>query len=348
MDGMRFHTPASTSASTNRSLTPSPGVDPDVVQFHPAPDRSPVFGTGLEGLPNPDDAALTPRGGDSRREAIGVVRAARDKLLKARRDGVDLARSTFMRRLLGTAMNGLSMGVAAVLTAASGGALAPLLVVATLRFISAAADATAAYDACKRAERGEAPHPMGTNGFGRLLYEHAVRDGKPQQEAVEQATRRSANIQIALAAGSLIAALPLGAVTLPVQICRTISSGLLSGLGLFDREHVRRQAEYDAHVADAQRVYAAAADRFVEVAGEALNRQTQDQLVGVADLDILNDPEVDAAVCRRTGQAAPARETDTVRQRVIDDERGRHKVVTGITFSSFLACGLGFLKLLTG
>jgi hypothetical protein len=67
------------------------------------------------------------------------------KLLAARQEGVDVAKTSFWKKALGVALSGVAVGVAVGLTAISFGGATPLLALACVNFAVSTGDAICAY-----------------------------------------------------------------------------------------------------------------------------------------------------------------------------------------------------------
>jgi hypothetical protein len=77
--------------------------------------------------------------------AKGKLVAAGEKLLAARQEGVDVAKTSFWKKALGVALSGVAVGVAVGLTAISFGGATPLLALACVNFAVSTGDAICAY-----------------------------------------------------------------------------------------------------------------------------------------------------------------------------------------------------------
>ena len=84
--------------------------------------------------------------------AKGKLLAAGEKLLEARQAGVDVAKSTFWKKALGTVLSAVSVGVATGLAAISFGGATPLLALACVNFAISSGDAVCAYRNMRNAE----------------------------------------------------------------------------------------------------------------------------------------------------------------------------------------------------
>lgn len=274
---------------------------------------------------------------DHARDALERLRSSGARLQQAREAGVDLARAGFMSRLLGTGLYAVAVGVALALTVTTGGAAAPMLAIASARFLHVAADAGYALRIWRDARDAAAgkpvrpPPPMGANALGNLF--HAVFSRAPfdPARAVDRATRAAAFVQFGLA----VSALALGtAVPVPAalahQVSRLTASTLL--LGLFARETglLEDQAR--------QRDLLARATQAFEREREAIldwlaSLEGNDRLEALAALvDDGQDPALDGLVReaslpandRVPSPAAPERspEADRMNARVRDTTRG--------------------------
>lgn len=77
--------------------------------------------------------------------AKGKLVAAGEKLLAARQEGVDAAKTSFWTKAPGVALSGVAVGVAVGLTAISFGGATPLLALACVNFAVSTGDAICAY-----------------------------------------------------------------------------------------------------------------------------------------------------------------------------------------------------------
>lgn len=310
------------------------------------------------------DPALPPLGDrvpprqlpSQRSEALDQLKASAAKLETARRAGVDLARASFMAKLLGAAMNAVGVGVAAALTVVTGGAAAPMLAIASMRFLSAAADAGYA---CKlwRDARDAAdgkpvgpPPPMGANALGNLF--HAAFSCRPfdAAKAVDRATRAASFVQFGLA----VSALAVGAaivVPAPVvhQVSRIVSSALL--IAVFGRETQLMEGQAEARDAVTQASEELATHREALLAW-LRSLEGNDRLEALAAIvdHFEDDPVMQALVqdaskpvADEAGAAPASAAGERATTRIRDTARG---AVGGYTLWSVINGSLNLAKLL--
>ena len=160
----------------------------------------------------------------SQAQALDKVKAFAASLEKADRAGVQLARATFMSKLLGAGICAIGVGVAAALTGVSFGVGAALLAVASVRLAVAVGDAACAYKAYK--EACETPPrktlPLGANSLGNLLHKTVFRGEKDPDQRVRKATLAAGAMNLGLAAAGT--ALSLGAAA-PDLVGRSLRQG---------------------------------------------------------------------------------------------------------------------------
>lgn len=188
----------------------------------PAPLANPVPAPQAAGATSPPLTA---------QDALKQIAAQADTLVRLRDEGVDLAKKTFMSKLLGVGMSAVFTAVALAVTVATGGAAAPVMAVAALRFISVASDAACAFQCWRDAVNGIPPErslPMRASGVGNLIYFAAKRWGKDHDAAVRLATRGSAAVAVSLAVtGAVVGALG-PASTAAEKACRVAAGVLLT------------------------------------------------------------------------------------------------------------------------
>ena len=107
-------------------------------------------------------------------DAIEHAGKAMETALKA---GVDMTRSTFLRKVVGAVASVIALGVMVAATVATAGAAAPALAVACLSTLSYAGDAACAYREWKNAQASAAneklpytPLPCGPSAVGNLAF----------------------------------------------------------------------------------------------------------------------------------------------------------------------------------
>ncbi len=145
--------------------------------------------------------------------------------------GVQLARATFMTKLLGAGICAVGVGVAAALTSVTFGVGIGLLAVASVRLAIAVGDAACAYKTYK--EACEIPPrktlPLGANSLGNLLHKTVFSYEKNPDQRVRKATLAAGAVNLGLAAAGT--ALSLGAAA-PDDVGRGLRYGCSALLGL--------------------------------------------------------------------------------------------------------------------
>lgn len=156
-------------------------------------------------------APPVPQRPESQALALEKIQSFSKRLEEADRAGVQLARASFMSKLLGAGICAVAVGVAAALTGVSFGVGAALLAVASVRLAVAVGDAACAYKTYK--EACETPPcktlPLGANSLGNLLHKTVFRGETDGDQRVRKATLASGALIVGLAAAGT--ALSLGA-----------------------------------------------------------------------------------------------------------------------------------------
>ncbi len=193
--------------------------------------------------------------------------------LQACEHGVDLAKASFMSKLLGVGTAAAIAGVAVALTVATHGATAPLVAVLGTRFLIAAADAACAWRCwrdAKAAAAGRAvenPLPLGANAIGNLLHKALRSCGLDAGRATRYATTGSALVSVGLSAAALGLGLFAPAADLAGKITRLAAGGAAALLFPFEtyalcKEQVGKPGRQEALKAldDAVRQYVSQGD----------------------------------------------------------------------------------------
>lgn len=252
---------------------------------------------------------------------LAALQAQGNKLRAAAAAGVDLARKTFMSRLLGASLSAMFLGVAVALTVATGGAAAPVLAIAALRFISVAADAACAYkcwrDACD-AQAGRPvsrPLPMRASAVGNLVYAVAIHRGYTPEEATRWATRGQGLVALSLAvAGAVLGGIGPAA-TVAEKACRMAAGALLTVQFPVDTDLIAQGAQLRKALTELQpliQAHVRAAEAAAQAAGQAvdLDAVRQQVLAAVGGVGMFQ-AEVDA-LADAIGQPAPLAPAPTV------------------------------------
>jgi len=208
------------------------GVDPQVLA-HSAVQKAAAHAGGGAPLAAP----LT----ESQTAAVKKIEQFAKSLKVADQAGVQLARATFMSKLLGVGVCTVAVVVATALTGASFGVGAAFLAVASVRLAVAVGDAACAYKAytelCETPPRKTLP--LGANSLGNFLYMTAFRNEKDSDQRVRKATLAAGAVSLALAIAGT--ALSLGAAAPDA-----VGQGLRLGCGAL----LALMWGRDSHVAD--------------------------------------------------------------------------------------------------
>ena len=146
--------------------------------------------------------------------AKGKLVAAGEKLLAARQEGVDVAKTSFWKKALGVALSGVAVGVAIGLTAISFGGAAPLLALACVNFAVSTGDAICAYRNMRNteaiADHRPPPYdtlPMGNSIVANMAHGVLTRCGV----SAETASSVAKGIGITVGVGLAVASIAVGA-----------------------------------------------------------------------------------------------------------------------------------------
>ncbi len=201
-------------------------------------------------LPAPPRAGASPAGADRvRAAASGPARAsstpsraqvaqdrlsaAQAKLLEARQAGVDVARSSFWKKALGTALAGVALGVAAGLTALSFGGAAPLLALACVNFAVSGGDAICAWRNLRNTQAAAeqrpppyAPLPLGNSIVGNVLHGLLTRCNVSAGTAASAALWGSRAAGLGLGVASFAVGAGLSGLPLAYELAGKLASGI--------------------------------------------------------------------------------------------------------------------------
>ncbi len=177
------------------------------------------------------------------------IQTMADSYLKACDQGVDLAKSGFMRKLLGAGVAAALTGVAIAVAAASGGAAAPLVAIAGVRLLVAASDAACAWKCWRDAQAAAAgrpvaaPLPMGSNSVGNFFHQIFTACGVSPQKASAYADRASAVACIGLAAAALGVGIAAPAADLAGKVTRLVAGTLAAAVIKKEAQGLREQRQ---------------------------------------------------------------------------------------------------------
>lgn len=169
------------------------------------------------------------------RQARGMERLeqASGKLKEASDNGVDLAKSSFFKKLLGVATAIVAVGVATALTVVSGGVAAPLLAVSCANLAVNIGDSVCAYRNLRNAQDVEAglkprylPLPGGNSCLQNLFYGLAKAGGASDDTAKTVATVLGGFFQLGLAVGAAVAGSAAGVMALAPKIATMVANGI--------------------------------------------------------------------------------------------------------------------------
>ncbi len=172
----------------------------------------------------------------SRREEVAKkVLQVGEHMDTAAKAGVDITRSTFLRKVVGAVASLLALGVMVAATVATGGAAAPALAVACLSTLSYAGDAVCAWREWKNAQAqaaGQAPPyaplPCGPSAVGNLAF-WAIRDHcKDDASALSIAHKVELTFSVGLLAFSLATCVVPPELKLAEEAIKFASLGLKS------------------------------------------------------------------------------------------------------------------------
>jgi hypothetical protein len=171
-------------------------------------------------IPHPGDAV----------QKIKEAGRCMDAALKA---GVDMTRSTFLRKAVGAVASVIALAVMAAATVATGGAAAPALAAACLSTLSYAGDAACAWREWRNAQADAAgqpppyaPLPCGPSAVGNLAYWAASGLGQDHEGALSSAHK----VEVAFAVGLL--AFSLATCVVPPELKLAEEAAKFASLGL--------------------------------------------------------------------------------------------------------------------
>ncbi len=176
-------------------------------------------------------AAGTPTLGEStiqssKAYATRMVKAWADNDAKAREAGVNLRKSAFINKLIGTAAAFIVLGVAAAATALTAGAGSPFLAVAITRTALLVGDSLCAWKDWQRSKEPQPrPLPMGANCLGNAIYALAKAGKASDATAKDWAKYLGGAVTVGLASTSLVLGMPQEGISLLSSMLRYLSSG---------------------------------------------------------------------------------------------------------------------------
>lgn len=215
------------------AFEPDPAVDNFLMQGEYGPPESAVDPAKVASFQAKADArplaAVEPRDA----QAVDGVRRSGQAMQDALKAGVDVARSTFLRKVVGAIASVIALGVMVAATVATGGAAAPALAVACLSTLSYAGDAACAFREWKNAQALQAgdklpyePLPCGASAVGNLAFA-AVRSRCHDDESAKAIAHK---VEIAFSVGLL--AFSLATCMVPPELKLAEEAVKLASLGL--------------------------------------------------------------------------------------------------------------------
>lgn len=168
-------------------------------------------------------------------DAVHKIKEAGRCMDAALKAGVDMSRSTFLRKAVGAIASVIALAVMAAATVATGGAAAPALAAACLSTLSYAGDAVCAWREWKNAQADAAgepppykPLPCGPSAVGNLAYWAASGLGQDSEAALSSAHKVEVAFAVGLLAFSLATCVVPPELQLAEEATKFVSLGLKS------------------------------------------------------------------------------------------------------------------------
>jgi hypothetical protein len=164
---------------------------------------------------------------------------AADKCKQAQKVGVDVAKSTFFRKMLSVAFSAVAVGIAAGLTALSFGGAGPVLALACASLVNSIGDATCAYRNVKNAqavaEGREPPYnlPGGNSLMGNIGHAIATKLGASPETAAKVGKALGVVVSGGLAITGVVLSLGLAAAPAGLELASQTSKGLSAVTSLY-------------------------------------------------------------------------------------------------------------------
>lgn len=182
-------------------------------------------------------SAQPPNTSGSQRTELAMERlqTASDKLKESRDNGVDLAKTSFFKKLLGVATAVVGVGVAAALTVVTGGIAAPLLAVSCLNLVINVGDSVCAYRNMRNVQDTAAglpprfaPLPGGNSCVQNLFHGIAKAAGASDENAALTGQIAAGFFHVGMAVATFVTGNLIGgaAMALAPQVSGIVTNGL--------------------------------------------------------------------------------------------------------------------------
>lgn len=239
---------------------------------------------------------------ERRTEQLGVVIGALATQAEARKLGVDLAKADYFNKKHNVAVAFTNFVLTALLTAATGGAAAPLLALTAVRLVIACADMACARKTLKDSEIEHQTGrpvkdklPMGSSAVGNLTFWIAKGLDKEMSDdrARLWATRASSFVSVGVSLSMLFTGLySAPAFAFTEGICRMASSTAAGFLGLYEYGKVGlSQAPAQAKLLEKARADMAAASQTLALMSDDDRQWLGSYLRGIQGFAAINEME---------------------------------------------------------
>ena len=200
----------------------------------PAPPRGEVAAGQADRVRSVASEPARESAAPSRTEvAKGKLLAAGEKLLEARQEGVDVAKTSFWKKALGVALSAVAVGVAVGLTAISFGGATPLLALACVNFAVSTGDAVCAYRNMRNmeaiADHRPPPYdklPMGNSIVGNMVHGVLTRCGVSAETATTAAKWTGITVGVGLAVASVAVSAGLSGLPMAYDVAGKVASSV--------------------------------------------------------------------------------------------------------------------------
>lgn len=226
-------------------LTPPP--PPRELQ---APREVLIDSASTKGSKEPNNTC--PTRGD---KANSLLKEAQDKVKEARQMGVDVAKTTFWKKMLGVAVSAVAVGVAAGLTALSFGAATPLLGLACASMAVSIGDAACSYGNYKNAQADANQQPLpypklrqgGNTLMGNVGYHLASALGGSTEVCKGAGAVLGGVVGLGLAASTVALSFGLGAIPMALEITSKTATSINSTVSGYSAltAHMTRDLDED-------------------------------------------------------------------------------------------------------
>lgn len=239
---------------------------------------------------------------ERRTEQLGIVIGALATQAEARKLGVDLAKADYFNKKHNVAVAFTNFVLTALLTAATGGAAAPLLALTAVRLVIASADMACARKTLKDSEIEHQTGrpvkdrlPMGSSAVGNLTFWIAKGLNKEVSDdsAKLWATRAGSFVSVGVSLSMLFTGLySAPAFAFTEGICRTASSTAAGFLGLYEYGKVGlSQAPAQAKLLEKARTDMAEAGQMLAFMNDDDRRWLASYLGGIQGFAAINELE---------------------------------------------------------